>query len=362
MRRLLLLIFVGFFAVMPVAGAVAQASLAATPEASPVARQDEEISFQSGPDTLYGSLRVPEEVTDSAPAVLIISGSGPTDRDGDSAGLPLGTNRHFADDLESLGVVSFRYDKFGSGKTGLASHPDGSGVDYELFLQEAWDAFDVLAGRPEVDPGQIIVLGHSEGALFALDMATDESREVRPAWLVLAAPLSVRYLDLLREQLGDAYAEAVEAGQMPQDKADELLAEIDAAIGEIRDTGKLTMELSDPSVVPLLSPINVTFFYQADQRDPAVLAGELPPDMPVLIIHGAKDEQVTTEQVDSLEEAFVDAGHTGMMRLELPNANHIFQVIEGEPSALEDYTDTSLPFSPEIEKALQEFMQLFLAE
>src|SRR5699024_3629768 len=132
MRRVTALLLVGLFAIMPVTGAMAQASPLVTPQASSVAASDEEISFESGPDTLYGSLMVPDKVTTSAPAVLIISGSGPTDRNGDSPGLPMHTNLHFAEDLADLGVVSFRYDKLASGKTGSGTHENGEGVDYDL--------------------------------------------------------------------------------------------------------------------------------------------------------------------------------------------------------------------------------------
>jgi len=352
MRRMLGVFLIVILALVPFANTTLAATPEASPMASPVAVQDEDIPFESGADTLYGSLRIPDGLDAPAPAVLIISGSGPTDRDGNSPGLPLGTNAHMADDLAELGVISFRYDKLGSGETGIGSHADGSGIDYELFLQEAWDAFDVLAQRPEVDPDRITVLGHSEGALFALDMATDMEREVRPAGLILAAPLSIRYLDLLREQIGDAYAELVAAGQLTDDQGKTLTGELDAAINEIRETGELTVTFSDPSGRQLFSPGNVPFLYQADQRDPAVLAGEIPADMPVLILHGAKDEQVTVAQVDALEQGFVDSGHESVTRVEIEDANHIFQVIAGEPNAVVDYTNPDLAFSPDVAEAL----------
>lgn len=359
MRRIMMLVMVAVLAMVPVAGVMAQASPVATPEASPVAVRDEEISFESGPDTLYGSLMVPGGVTAPAPGVLIISGSGPTDRNGDSPGLPAGTNRHLAQDLADFGVVSFRYDKIGSGKTGLGTHTMGEGVDYELFLQEAWDAFDVLAAQPEVDPQRIVVLGHSEGALFALDMATDETRETGPAGIILAAPASERYLDSLRGQLAGAYADLVAAGQLAEPAEAMLVGELDEAIAEIRETGELTMRLTDPSVGALFGPVNVEFLYQADQRDPRQMATGVPAKMPVLIVHGAKDEQVTTAQVDGLAAAFRESGHLRMMRMEIADANHIFQVVRGEPDLQRDYADRSLPFSPEVEMALREFMSAF---
>jgi len=360
MRLLVRLFATLVIALLTLVGHVHAQTPVASPGASPVAGGEREVSFESGPDTLYGSLRVPAGATGPGPAVLIISGSGPTDRNGDQPGLPAGTNRHFADELEAIGVVSFRYDKIGSGETGLGTHPMGEGVDYELFLQEAWDAFELLALQPEVDPERIIVLGHSEGALFALDMAADESRDVRPAGIVLAAPVGERYLDLLRGQIGAAYDDLVEAGQLPEATADALREELDTAIAEIRETGSLGIQLTDPGVAALLSPINMDFLYQIDQRDPAELAANVPSEVPVLILHGLKDEQVLPHQPDRLEIAFAEAGHPDVMRVDIEHANHIFRVIEGEPNAAEDYLDPTLPFSPDVGEALETYLEPFL--
>jgi len=109
-----------------------------------------ELSFRSGPDTLPATLLSPspEQPGRKLPGALIISGSGPTDRNGNDPQLPhLDANRNFARALSAAGVASLRYDKLGSGAAGVGAHPGGSGVGFDLFAQEALDAYRTLARR-----------------------------------------------------------------------------------------------------------------------------------------------------------------------------------------------------------------------
>ena len=94
---------------------------------------DQPVSFQAGGLTVYATYRHPAAATSPMPAVLLIAGSGPTDRNGNSALLPgpVGTLQAVADWLSADGVASLRYDKLGSGQTGLGpyvGHPSGIGI------------------------------------------------------------------------------------------------------------------------------------------------------------------------------------------------------------------------------------------
>ncbi len=338
---------------------------AGTPVASPVAAPlpagvtDTDISFTSGPDTLYGSFMTPSSFSPSEthPAALIISGSGPTDRNGDSPGLSLGTNRNLAVTLAEAGVASLRYDKVGSGQTALASHADGSGLDYELFVQEVQDAVAFLASQPGVDPDRIILVGHSEGALFALVQAKAMvDAGTGPAALILVAPLSVRYLDTMRNQLDAQIATAVAAGQMPQDAGDKTKRELDAIIESLRTTGKLPATIDDPSLTALFTPLNAAFLAQIDALDPADVAASLPSDLPVLVLLGDKDTQITTQEVRHLMDGFARIFNSSASLVILPNANHVLRIVEGTPNPSIDYRNPDLPFSPEAIIAIDEFL------
>jgi hypothetical protein len=175
------------------------AATAAAGDASGDADRARELRFRSGPDTLPATLLLPDHAGGEVPGALIISGSGPTDRDGNDRQFPhLDTNRNLARALSGDGVASVRYDKLGSGVAGLGAHPDPSDVGFDLFARDALDAYRTLARQPGVDPHRLIVVGHSEGGLFALWLADHlKGTPEAPRMLVLAAPLGRRYLDVV---------------------------------------------------------------------------------------------------------------------------------------------------------------------
>ncbi len=342
-------------------------SPAATAIASPIANGafvDEEITFQSGSDTIYGSFMHPKPVTSSgsvAPigaVALIISGSGPTDRNGNSGPLTsMNTNLNIANTLASNGVASLRYDKLGSGKTGIGAHISGEGIDYTLFLQEAQDAASFLLGQPNVDPEKLILVGHSEGALFALVLAQHMVAAGKPpAGLILVSPLSIRYLDLVEEQVSSQFDHAAATGQMTQAQADAGNKDLTAIIESLRTKGTLPTGDMPPALQPLFNPTSVAFLAQIDKIDPREIAKALPATLPVLVLHGEKDQQVTSAQVAHLMSGFELAGNQQATLVELPNTNHLMKVVKGTPNAAIDYANPALPFSSAAITAVDTFL------
>lgn len=326
----------------------------------PAGMTDTEVSFTSGNDTLYGSFLAPSglSATGSAPAALIISGSGPTDRNGNSAGFSMNTNLNLAITLAQEGIPSLRYDKLGSGQTGLASHADGSGIDYELFLQEARDAAAFLSQQPGVDPGKLILVGHSEGALFALVLAREMADAgTPPAAVILAAPLSERYLDVIHEQITKQIGAAVTAQTLTQDEADKIVAEMDSSIDRLRTTGTLPTTVEDPGLAQIFSQANAPFLSQIDKIDPSEVAASLPSDLPVLVLLGFKDAQVTGDQVRHLMDGFRAAGNDNVRLGSLPRADHTLRIIEGDANPAVDYANPDLEFSPEAVAEIDAFLQ-----
>jgi len=314
----------------------------------------EEVTFKCGPDTLYGTLLRPPTSNGPAPAVLLLSGSGPTDRDGNSRMLKgrIDTQKHFAEVLAGAGVITLRYDKLFSGKTGVASHANNvSQVGMDTFLDEAQAALDFLRLQPGVDPDRLAVLGHSEGGLIALALATER----KPAGLralVLAAPMSLPYLQTLHDQLAAQYAAAVAAGHVKQADADAGVAALDKVLAALKASAAhpdLT-GLPEP-LKPLFNPMNDRFLHTAGQYDPAQLAGQV--KLPVLVLDGDKDVQVTPAMVDHLMSGFLGGNAT---RVLLPGVDHVFKVVGDKPNPATDYTDPTKKFSPEADKALLDFV------
>jgi alpha-beta hydrolase superfamily lysophospholipase len=336
------------------------APAAGAPVATPltIAPTDVELTFESGGDIVYGSLMTPANVTSPAPAALIISGSGPTDRNGNSAYLTsINTNLHLAHTLADQGVISFRYDKLGSGKTGLGSRAQGD-ITASMFLQEVQDAADFLVSQPGVDPSRLILVGHSEGALFSLMLAWQMSEVGNPpAALILVTPLSIPYLDLIEEQLAGQYGEAVAAGQVTQERADATMAELDVVVESLRTTGRLPEVIHSGVLASIFTPLNASFVAEADSWHPAEVAASLPTDMPVLVMHAGKDEQVTRAQVQQLVAGFTTAGNHNVRLIDLPDANHFLRVVEGKPNADVDYLNPSLLFDPAAVQAIATFLE-----
>ena len=137
---------------------------------------DQNVSFTSGDDDDLRDVSPPHRRRQVVPAVLLIAGSGPTDRNGNSSiePGPIDTLKTLADWLSDDGVASLRYDKLGSGadrtRTVRAWIRRRSALT--VFEQEARSALEFLAKEKDVNDHELGVFGHSEGALFALLLAT----------------------------------------------------------------------------------------------------------------------------------------------------------------------------------------------
>jgi pimeloyl-ACP methyl ester carboxylesterase len=146
----------------------------------------------AGENPLNGTLALPEG-GGPAPAVVIVSGSGPLDRDSNHRRARFDIARQLAHALAAGGLASLRYDKRGVGESpgdwrlaGLYDNVDDLGR-----------ARDALAARPEVDPQRVLVAGHSEGAILAASLA---GRGVPTAGVVLLSMNAVPGEELLRWQ------------------------------------------------------------------------------------------------------------------------------------------------------------------
>ncbi|MGI5223724.1 alpha/beta hydrolase family protein [Actinoallomurus sp. CA-142502] len=315
-----------------------------------------ELTFRSGPDTLPATFQPAAGRTGVRPAALIISGSGPTDRDGNDRQFPhLDTNRNFAKALAADRIASLRYDKLGSGQAGTENHPGGRGIDFDLFAQEALDAYRTMARQPGVDPHRLIVVGHSEGGLLALWLA-DRLRGTSeaPRAVVLAAPIGIRYLDLLSKQLTEQYRAAQAAGRLSAQQVASLLDELRETVSSIRKTGTLPADLSDPTLKTVFSPANIPFLRQADRLDPADLARGLGPAFPALVLRGLKDVQVSAGEVQHLMTGF--RANRAAVQADIPDADHLFKVVSGTPNPSVDYPDATRPFAPQVAPRLRAFL------
>ncbi|WP_396333698.1 alpha/beta hydrolase [Burkholderia anthina] len=292
-----------------------------------------EIEAPGPAGPLRGTLLSP--AGSDAPVVLIVPGSGPTDRNGNGPiGLQASTYRMLADGLLSKGIASVRIDK--RGMYGSASAiPDANDVtlgDYAADVR-AW----VTAIRTQTGASCVWVLGHSEGGLVALSAAQQADGM---CGLILVSTAGRPLGQVLRQQLRSNPANAP------------ILANA-MAILESLEAGK-TVDASgiDPALMPLFRPQVQRFLMSELTVDPATLLAGC--RKPVLIVQGTRDIQVAVEDAQLLQRA--------NPRAELAlvaDANHVLKTVRTQ--ALEDnlaaYSDPERPLADGVVEAISAFVQ-----
>ncbi len=270
-----------------------------------------------------------------APTLVIVPGSGPTDRDGNNPlGVAAASYRLLAEALAGRGIASIRIDKrgmFGS-KHALADPNHVTITDYASDVR-AWVA---KARAEEPSPKCVWVLGHSEGGLVGLAAAADANI----CGLILVAAPGRKLGDVLRAQLSANPSNAA------------LIEEAFAAISSLEggknvDAGKL-----NPALAPLFQPAVQGFIIDAMSYDPAVLIAPL--DKPVLILQGRRDVQVSVQDAERLKAAAPRAE-----LVLLPDVNHVLKLVASDDRAsnLATYANPSLPIAPGVVDAIAGFIE-----
>jgi len=134
------------------------------------AMQEIDVDFHSGSQKLAGTLAMPQSGF-KLPVVLMLPGSGQTDRNNNAKQLKINFFPPLVSALADRGIASFRYDKRGVGESG----GDYWSCGFHDLLADAKEAVSFLSSRSEIDPKRIFVLGHSEGAIIALNLAASDS-------------------------------------------------------------------------------------------------------------------------------------------------------------------------------------------
>lgn len=247
----------------------AQATPAATAEAVTVPR---------APGQLAGTLLVPR-TSGSVPVVLLVAGSGPTDRDGNGPGYTPGSLRQLAESLAVRQIATLRFDKRGVSGSVSAMLPEAQ-LTFEMLADDvaAW----VRLLETDRRFSRVIVAGHSEGALLGL-LALRQSPAA--AYISLEGP--ARPADeILHEQL---------AKQLPAP----LLAQSDSILARLRRG--VTTDSTPPTLAalfrPSVQPYLISWFKYSGQAELARLG------IPCLIVQGTHDLQVAPSEADLLQRA-----------------------------------------------------------
>lgn len=269
-----------------------------------VVEGEESVRIAASGFNLAGAVVKPAGTTAPLPAVILVGGSGPTDRDGIVAGIPvLG---QLARALRDAGFLVVRYDKRGVGQSGGRSETAG----LSDFAEDVRAVVEYLKDRDDVDDDRIAVVGHSEGAWAALQAA---ARDKGIRAVVMAAGPASTGADVVLEQQQTAL-ELLKAPEAERQAKTELQEKINAAV-----TGRGSWE-----GVPdeLRRQADTAWFQSFLTFDPSKVMKDV--RQPLLIVHGELDRQVPVSHADRLAAlARARKRNGGVEVAKVPGVNHL---------------------------------------
>jgi pimeloyl-ACP methyl ester carboxylesterase len=280
---------------------------------------DQPVRLETSTGTVHGSLLLPA-TAGPHPVILLHAGSGPTDRNGNSALIPGSNNglKLLAEALAARGVASVRYDKRGVAASAAAA-PRESDLRFDTYVDDAAGWIRLL--RADSRFSTITVAGHSEGSLIGM-LAAERARADA---FVSVAGLARRASDVLRDQLRP---------RLPADlwqESERILAALEAG-RTTDDVPSALGSLYRSSVQPYL----ISWFRYLPADELKRVPGS------VLIVQGTTDVQVRTAEAEALKQARPDAE-----LLIIEGMNHVLKLVPSIPAQqTASYSDPSLPVAP----------------
>ena len=296
----------------------------------------EDVSWQMGDTIVAATVTRPDDKA-VHPAVVLVAGSGPTDRDWNSPILP-GTNgsaRLLAEELAKNGYVTIRYDKRVAGPNAQNNMTVLMGkLSMESHVDELVGAVNQLVARSDVDPDRIFVLANSEGTIHALNYQL--SRQPEFAGLILTGIAGHSIADTMRAQI-EAQVVSLPEGKEIIAGYDKLMADFLAEKPFVADAR--VPEVINDMIQGMYAPINLPFMRELCAFDPASLLGKV--TEPTLIMIGKKDIQ-TDYQRDGIPLEAAAKGHDNFRFAYPENADH---VLKYEPSPRESLAPTEVQYN-----------------
>ncbi len=308
----------------------------------PYPYHEEDVTFPSlaAGVTLAGTLTIPQG-NGPFPAVVLICGSGPHDRDESLLG-----HKPFlvlSDYLTRKGVAVLRYDKRGIGKS-TGNYATATTAD---FADDAEGALRYLKTRSEADPRHIGLIGHSEGGTIAPIVA---ARNKDVDFIILMAGTGVPGDQILVEQhrlialtMGMAPDEVEKQAKREREFIDLVEREKDNAVVEKEVRARMGAGVPDAQIGPMVKELTSAWFRYFFTYDPATSLRKV--QCPVLALNGSLDLQVPPKQnLPAIRKALEEGGNKHYEVDELPGLNHLFQTAKtGAPSEYAEIEETISP-------------------
>ena len=264
---------------------------------------------------INGSLYSPIKKAKKPNLVILIAGSGPTDRNGNQAGMTNNSLRYLAEGLAKNGIATFSYDKriFALMASGTVNEAT---LSFNDFIMDAKNVFTHFKNQKKYN--KIIIAGHSEGSLLGMVAANNNA----DAFISIAG--AGRSIDAV-------IVEQIEK-QAPFLK-DEVIKDF-----EILKSGK-TFELKNEMLASLfrtsVQPYMISWLKYSPQEEIKKLK------IPTLIVNGTKDLQVSVSEAELLKKALPTAE-----LVIIDSMNHVFKEINGDTTEnMKSYSDPELPIA-----------------
>jgi len=317
---------------------------------------EEEVSVSAvGGATLAGTLTLPRGAG-PFPAIVLVGGSGPADRDETVAG-----HKPFlvlADYLTRKGFAVLRYDKRGIAQS-TGSYDNAT---MQQLAGDVQSVADYLKSRKEVDPKRLGILGHSEGGLLAA-LVTKNSADVK--WLILlATPASNGERTLLRQSELIA-----RTGGLPEDqivrsqqfdrmayavvRQEKSPAAVETKLSELVKKSGLDASMPPAALQAQFRLMTAPWFRDFLDFEPQPILEQL--QCPVLAINGDRDLQVDADDsVPLLRQAYEKSGNKDFTVIEIEGVNHLFQKAQSGSPSLYGAIDETI--APEVLNAIGDWL------
>ncbi len=302
---------------------------------------DEQVRVQANGFSLAGTLSKPADAAGHPrPAVVLVGGAEPTDRDETVFGIPI--FGQLAGRLAESGFYVLRYDKRGVGLSG--GRPESATLDD--YTEDLRAAVRFLSNRKEIDRRRIAVVGYGDGGPVAMVAA---SKEDRIAAVAIVASIGVKGADANIAQVTRTLERSKRTDAEKQSALD-LQKQIQAAVMTGFGWGAISVEIRRQADTP--------WFHSYLSFDPARVMRDI--DQPLLVMHGLLDAQVMPSNADSLEQLAKARRRGSTEVVRVAGVNHL--LVPATTGEIDEYgTLTDRNISRELTDALRSWLEKILA-
>lgn len=288
--------------------------------------KEENLILETKTGKIKGTLLFPK-LRNKVPLVLIIAGSGPTDRNGNNPMMINNSLKILAEGLCKNDIASLRFDKRGIGESKNAMTIE-SNLRFEDYVDDVKKWIEFLQKDERFE--SVIVLGHSEGSLIG--MIAIQKTKVKK--FISIAGIAEKASKILREQIKMQSSNLLE-------QANPIIEKLEKG-DTVSNISPIFFNLFRPSVQPYL----ISWFKYNPQEEIAKL------NCPILIIQGTNDIQVTTDNATKLSVANKKA-----IKIIIPQMNHIMKESElDRQKNIQTYFNPNLPIKSELIQELVKFI------